>query len=215
MGFNAKATEPKKIPIMEIGTYQAVCYGVVDLGTIDGKYGPVTRADIFWEFPNERVNFMRDGVETNGPRVNKKLYYDVNIHDKKPLGKDLIAWRGKLFTPAEQANFDLFNVIGANCMLSIVHDIKGDKIYANVDRVSKLVKGLEPLKGELEIIKYSFADNGANIPEHFYDWLVKEIKLSYEYRGIPVPDDSYQENPDDTSPDAPEGVDIDGEDIPF
>ena len=60
----------------------------------------------------------------------------VSLKSKKSsLVKDLISWRGRAFTDEELKSFELDNIIGAPCQLSIIHNVKDDKTYANVDAI--------------------------------------------------------------------------------
>ena len=61
----------------------------------------------------------------------------------------LRSWRGREFTSAELFGFELETVIGAPCMLSIVHNVgrKGGT-FANVSGVMKLPKGMTQLAPE-------------------------------------------------------------------
>ena len=51
-----------------------------------------------------------------------------------------MSWRGREFTADELKKFDLQNILGAPCILSVVHNEKGK---AKVESVIKLTKGTE------------------------------------------------------------------------
>jgi len=54
----------------------------------------------------------------------------------------LEAWRGKQFTAEELAGFDLANIAGKGCLVTITHVDREGKKYANVAGVTSLPKGL-------------------------------------------------------------------------
>jgi hypothetical protein len=206
MGLKVKSKSGTKAPLIPEQTAHAICYGVVELGTQATNFGPKEKVVIFWELPDERMDFENDKGETvNAPRVISNQYTAV-IHEKSNLGKLLVSWRGKPFTEEERDNFDLFSILGQNCLLSIIHNTKGEDTYANVDSVVKLMKGMEVRKAENPNMTFSFEDNGKAIPDGLYDWVKEIIKKSDEYRGVPKADE-WQE-PDDTSPDLPEDFDV-------
>jgi hypothetical protein len=65
-------------------------------------------------------------------------FYTNSLHEKAGLRKDLENWRSRAFTPEELGKFDLNQIVGKACMLSIVHNEKGK---AKVQAVSALPKG--------------------------------------------------------------------------
>lgn len=118
------------------GSHIARCVKLTDLGTQEGEYEGVknVRNQILcaWELPNE---LMDDGK----PFLVSKFYTN-SLGVKATLHRHLVSWRGREFTPEELAKFDLQNVLGTPCMLSVVHSEKGK---AKVDAVMKLPKGME------------------------------------------------------------------------
>lgn len=160
------------------GTHLAICNMVVDLGKQKGEYQGVPNVKhkvyVRWELPHERITWTdRDGVEKEGPRVVSKTY-TLSLHENSALRADLVGWRGKNFTPEEEAAFDVSKLLGVPCMLSVIHNERGGKIYANVQSVSGVPKGMEkPSKTECDPILYD-ADN---LPawDHLPEWLQKKI----------------------------------------
>ena len=187
------AEKPKSnVPIFPAGTHHAVCYSIVDLGTQVGDYMGKPKSQwkirIGWEFPEVRIDYEVEGVMKNVPRVYSKEY-TLSLHEKANLTKDLIAWRGRLFTLKEWGGgFDVFNMISENCLVQIVHQMNqlGTKTYAKIASISQLMAGMEPVEPESEIVKFSVvADGITNIPEDkLPDWLVDKIKQSVEYKAV-------------------------------
>ena len=187
------AEKPKSnVPIFPAGTHHAVCYSIVDLGTQVGDYMGRPKSQwkirIGWEFPQVRIDYEVDGKMKNVPRVYSKEY-TLSLHEKANLTKDIIAWRGKLFTLEEwSGGFDVFNMIGENCLIQIVHKANqlGTKTYANVASVAQLMSGMKPVAPESEIVRFSIREDGiTNIPENkLPDWLVDKIKQSVEYKAV-------------------------------
>ncbi len=125
------------------GTYTAICIGLIDIGTRDKEWqGQVKKRNelvVQWELPEERMDV--DGVEK--PMVITKFYTN-SLSENANLRADLRSWRGRDFTPEELAKFDLQNILGKGCLLSIVHKPKKNspgKMRASVEAVMGLAKG--------------------------------------------------------------------------
>lgn len=193
MSLTAKQPEGSSIEPIEIGNHQAVCYSVVDLGTQRNEYfdKQMRQVAITWEIPSLRIELVRDNVKVNLPRAITKTY-TISLHEKANLYKDLVSWRGKVFTPEELEGFNLRNILKVNCLLQIVHNKKGDKTYANVAAVTGLPKGMEVLIPENPTVTYDMTENGYELPQNVPEWIRDIIKKSMEYQAV----HSAQENTD-------------------
>lgn len=121
------------------GTYTAVCVDVVDLGMVESQWGAKHRCRLVWELdeldPDTGAPFM------------VRQDYTFTLSEKANLYRDLVAWRGRAFTPEELRGFDLESIIGKSCMLQVSHNI-GSKggTFANVSAVTALPKKSKPLE---------------------------------------------------------------------
>lgn len=187
------------------GTHLAICNMVVDLGKQRGEYQgtPNVKHKVFvrWEMPHERIAWTdRDGVEKEGPRVISKTY-TLSLHENSALRADLVGWRGRNFSAEEEAAFDVSKLLGVPCMVSVIHNQRGDKNYANVQSVSGVPKGIEkPTKTECDPILYD-SDNIASW-DHLPEWLQKKI------------DEQVTDSPNGSQGAAQQRSDLD-DDIPF
>lgn len=123
------------------GTHVAICYRFIDLGTQivewQGSKKTQRKVLISWELPTE---LMEDGRPFT---ISKR--YTWSMSDKASLRHDLEAWRGKSFTEADfigPNRFDIKNILGKACLLTIVHVTKDGNTYANIKGVSALPKGM-------------------------------------------------------------------------
>jgi len=168
------ATEGSKVyQLAPAGTFQAVCFGAWDIYWHKNNFGTVQRKVVVgWEISET----MSEG-EQAGKRFCVYKQYTLSLNEKANLRKDLESWRGKAFTPDELRGFDITKLVGANCMLSIIHTEKGPKTYVNVTSVARLMKGLTPMKQEnvgitpklVEVLREKAASNSANKPEDIHD----------------------------------------------
>ena len=187
MPIKAEAGQSNTPPV-SVGSHQAVCYGVVAIGTQPSeKYTPRKKVVILWELPHERGDF---GEKKNVPRVISKRYTLSLSSDKATLRKDLENWRGKPFSDAEIGSFEIDRLIGANCLLAVQHESKGIKTYANVTAVMPLTKGMPKANQETprlyfnldEALERALVENApVYFPPEMPEWLVNLAKASEEY----------------------------------
>lgn len=193
MPIIAKDTGGGDFKIPEQGTHLAICNMVVHLGVQPAKnpaYKPKDTIFVRWELPEERMEWKdKEGVEHEGPMVISNFYTN-SLSPKSYLRKDLEGWRAKAFTEEELKGFDVLNILGKPCMLTIVHNESGGKTYANVTSVSALPKSMKAKQAEMKLIKYCADD-----PEQFDDlpeWLQEKI----EKQIIPEQEPDSQANKD-------------------
>lgn len=173
MGIIAKEKggDFKKVPE---GTHVAVCNLVADLGLQPTSFGPKHKVYFRFELPHERTEFERDGQRTEGP-MTIGANFTVSLSKKATLRGYLESWRGRQFTKEELEGFDLLNVLGAPCQVSVIHETaaSGD-VYANIKAIVPLPKGMAKPKAENPLLKYSDDQQGdfGRLPE----WLQTKIK---------------------------------------
>ena len=121
------------------GTHLGRCIKLIDLGTQEGEYqGQATfkrQIIIGWELPSE---LMQNGEYAGQPFTVSK-FYTASLSEKANLRKDLENWRGRAFTDEELRGFDMKNILGKPCMLSIVLNEKNN---ARVGGVMAAPKGM-------------------------------------------------------------------------
>jgi len=169
---------------IEAGTYPAVCSGVVDLGLqktdFNGEQFEKLQVMLMWELPTERIEI--DGEDK--PRQMSKTF-TFSTSDKSTLRKYLKNWRGRDFSAEELKDFDLKNVIGAPCMLTIVDTDKGS---SRIDGVSKAVKGMDIPAATRKIhIDLDDRKTWVLLPE-LADWMKSKINdsVTFQERGLRV-----------------------------
>jgi hypothetical protein len=183
MGLMADDSGKDIEPIPE-GVYQAICYAIYDLGTQTSElYGDAHQCLISWEIPEVRIEYDKDGQHYDLPRAISK-YYTVSLHEKSNLRKALVSWRGRAFTPEELKGFDVQKLLGANCMLQIIHTNKNDKVRAEVASILPLYKGLQRKEAENPLVMFSFSEYDGGIPKNVPSWVMKKIEQSKEWKLI-------------------------------
>ena len=178
---------------LDAGTHLAACNMVVNLGLHPTEYqgqdtGLKTKVYVRWETPNERVEYEIDGVKKEGPMSIGKTY-TLSLNEKASLRKDLEGWRGKSFTEAELAGFDVDTILGTCCQIVVTHrEGKDGKAYANVTGVAGWPKGMARIKAENELVSYA-EDNTAQY-DKLPKWSKEMIERAVQPEEIPDHSDS-------------------------
>jgi hypothetical protein len=178
---------------VEPGTYLAICYGVIDIGTHHSEWQgkPVVRRQCIlqWELPTE--TFEVDGQQK--PMIISR-FYTLSLSEKSNLRPDLEAWRGRPFTQEELDGFDLKNVLGRPCMVSVVKNDKGKTV---VQSVSKVMKGLNVPPQFNKPVLFSLDDYDDNVFTGLPEGFKKLIQESDEFKALfntgrerPTPEES-------------------------
>lgn len=124
------------------GTFPAICFRVVDLGrqktTFSGETKIQHKVMISWEIADAEERM------TDGRPFTVHKQYTYSTHEKSNFRKDLEAWRGVPFKESDfgPGGFDIKNLLGKECMLSIVHDEREGSVYANVKSIAKMPKNM-------------------------------------------------------------------------
>jgi len=140
MAIIAKAGGGNFIPA-PAGTHSSVCVDVVDLGILEVNFGKEHKKQhkirVVWQ--------IEEVMGDNKPYIVQKRY-TLSLHEKASLRKDLESWRGRAFTPEELEGFDVETVIGAPCLLNVIHAVKDGSTYANITSIMRLPKSMQAIK---------------------------------------------------------------------
>ena len=122
------------------GLWPGVCCDVIDLGMVNGFQGKLQhKVRVVWQIEE------RDSKQKRF-RVSER--YTLSLHEKSGLSKMLEAWRGRKFTSEERDGFDLEKLIGVNCQVQTIHNLKDDDVFVNVQAVVPYPKGAVALRVE-------------------------------------------------------------------
>lgn len=187
MGLTATGSNKEFKPVPE-GNHMARCYRVIDLGTQDvefqGEPKLMHKVLIAWELSGEADDGTQLQTDKGDPMTVSKQY-TLSLSKKANLRADLESWRGKAFTDDELKGFDIGQLLGAYCMVTVKHDKKGDKTYTNVASVARWPAALKNSKFEARYGNQLFdVDNpDKQMFEDFPDWLKEKIESCMEWRG--------------------------------
>jgi hypothetical protein len=160
------------------GSHAARCIEFVDLGTQESTFQGQTKSArkvrLKWELPLER---MEDGRPFTVSKT-----YTASLHEKAQLRKDLEGWRGKNFTKAEEAGFDISSILGKTCQLTVLHEERDGKSYATVKGVGPLTKGLTVPPQENPSVFFSLDAFDAEVFMGLGKFAIEKISQSPEYQ---------------------------------
>lgn len=119
------------------GVHQGVCCDIEDLGMVEStwqaKKTTKHKVRVYWQIAEV-------DAESGKPFLVTKRY-TASLHEKSALRKDLQSWRGKPFTDDELRGFDLDMILGVNCLLNVVHNVRDGATYANIEAIMPVPKG--------------------------------------------------------------------------
>lgn len=119
------------------GPTAARCSRLIDLGSQESEFNGERKMQrkllLTWELAEARA----DGTPFTVSRR-----FGLSLHEKSSLRAFLQSWRGRPFTPEELAGFDLRKLLGAPCLLNLMHAERAGKQYANIASITPLPKGM-------------------------------------------------------------------------
>lgn len=166
---------------IEAGTHPAVCYGLVDLGhQFNETYKKSThKCLVMFEILDEQMT-SKEGHEMNR---SMSQTYTMSLNEKSKLCKDLIAWRGQPFTEQELKGFNLRNIVGAPCLLSVIHTEKNGQTYANIASIMKMPKSMmASVIATLDKVVFDLDDEDISGMNLLPEWIQNRIMESDEYK---------------------------------
>jgi hypothetical protein len=185
MGLIAKNEVGEK-GVIPAGTHVARCYGIIDLGTqYSEKFGRwANKIMIQFELP---ADLMDDGR----PSVISKTY-TLSLNDKASLKKDLESWLGRPVTADEKRDgFALGSMLGAACLLSILHGENAEKAYAYIAGVMSIPEGMVVPDAVNPVVLYDIKGGEDGIYAKLPDWVKNLIQQSREFKGDEEPAETH------------------------
>ena len=137
---------PKRDPIPS-GLHVARCVALYELGTIEESWQGQTKSQfkisVGFELPNQLMDFTDDkNVVTRKPAMISQTF-TLSAHEKSTLRKFMESWRGGTYKEGEFEKVDLSRMLGVGCMLNIIHNVKGEDTYANINQVMPVMAGIQ------------------------------------------------------------------------
>jgi hypothetical protein len=165
MSLISKTEGSEGFKLVPEGTHLARCYLMVDVGLQETVYGDKEKVVLGWEIPEQLTDDGR-------PMIIYSTYTN-SMHEKSNLRRDIESWRGRKLNEDESRAFDLRNVLGHPCQLSVVHNENNSRTYANVQAVTGIPKGLPVAEAINDVICFDLdaGDDVSILPE----WLQRKV----------------------------------------
>lgn len=174
------------------GMYLARCYGLIQVGRYT-EYSDFLKKDVIvnkiritWELPELKKEF-KEGEGERPYSISKE--FTMSLNEKGNLRPFLNSWRGRSFTEDELKGFDILAIVGAPCMLNIIHKKSkdGSKTYVEIATITPLMKGTEipPAFNEKQILTYSGWNQ--SLFDSLPDFIKDKMKKSDEYLAMVAP----------------------------
>ncbi len=196
MGLMAKEGGGGEFILPPMGTHPAICAAVIDLGT---QYSELYKKHqhkvlLGWELDCDPPR------EDGAPHMAWKRY-TMSLHQKAGLRQTLEAWRGRNFTTEELLGFNLENIAGKGCLVTLTHVEREGRKYANIAGVSALPKGMSAPAASKPPVLFNLDEPNEAIFSALSDRLQEVIKSSAEWQdrqGVatgeaPPPGDDYSD----------------------
>ena len=194
------------------GMHLARCYRIIDLGTQrsdwKGQVKYARKIMIGWEV-HARDDNGKPVLTRKGELFGAFKNYTLSWAEKSNLRLDLQSWRGKAFNQQETQRFDLKVLVGAWCMLNMIHKPNASgSVYSNVDGVSP-VPAIYKQQGLPEAVNknqlFTLQEPDLEVFETFSDNLKTKIMSSPEWEKLNKKSEPQADMADDDQDD----------DIPF
>lgn len=207
--------QEKTYKLIPEGTYIARIYSVVCLGLHDvewkGEKKTQSKVRITWELPSELIEYEKDGKKVTAPSVIGKEY-TFSMGEKANLRKVVEQVIGTSLRDDEAEGFDIFNLLGMPCMLSVAHKPKKDGTgkYQIINSIASPMRGIAIPEQVNPTVKFDIAEWDQKVFDSLPQFIKDRIMESYEKRKIDRPaskgDEATIEYPTE---------DVNPEDIPF
>ena len=160
------------------GLELAILYSIVDMGSQSTKFGDKRQVELTWELPGQTHVFK----EEEGPQtlvVSKR--FTMSLNKKAGLFKAVKSMLG-----VEPTNkFEIFDLLGNNSLLNLVHEVKGEDTYCNIDSII-LNKSVEEIKQpENPLVGFDLDNYDHGTYTALPEWKQKVIAESKEYKSLP------------------------------
>jgi hypothetical protein len=204
MKTSTKGNDFPPKPIPDVDTYQSRNIIIADLGTQDKEFKGVKKKqrEIWFCFELIGTAAIFNPEKGEQPFVVSQEYSN-SLAEKANLRKMLQSWSGikieEMKSIDAEGNLDIIKAFGGKpCAINVIHVKSKDGIrtFANINTITPPIKALGPVAQSSNPLVVYDMDDAQTL--HNFDKLPKfiqeKIKLSYEFRDIPV-DDEFESTP--------------------
>lgn len=187
MSLIMKRKKVNRVPPVAGGSYASACVGIIDIGEQyekfkDEKQGKYVSKVIFL------FELLGETVEVDGEQKPRWLSLEMtqSLHERSKMYKTLTAWLGRPLTEnelsLEGSGFDLLQMAGKNCLLSVSLAEKDGDQYNKITGVMGVPKGLAVGKPESEILVFDIDNRDEAVFAKLPEWIQQKIEKSTQYQ---------------------------------
>lgn len=192
----SQSTTPDFKPV-EAGTHAAVISAIIDHGTQETTWKGTTKnrhqVRLQFSFPDMPLQ--------DGRCMSISKTYTASLHENSGFRAHLEGIRGRKFTDAELAGFDLGKALGAPCLINVIHEPSEFGPRAKIASVMSLPRSMPKPEFSGPLLAFDLSKPNDDIFEQLPEWQREIIEKSPEWQ-------SYVNGPGDTP-------DQGGEEFPF
>ncbi len=194
----ARASEGRSFTPVPSGSHLARCYRIIDLGTQKTEWAGQVKLlqKVMFQFEVHSEDDEGNPLVTSkGEPMSISKNYTLSLGDKSQLRADLEAWRSKEFTRDELKGFELKNVLGAWCMLTVTRATgKDGKDYTNISGISPVPKAMKASLPEPhnEVGIFSISNPDMEMFDTFSDRIKQRIMDTPEWKSRNTTEDDTQ-----------------------
>lgn len=178
-----KSIMKPRVPVIENGSYLAVCVGVlavgeqyVDRSAFGGRSDYESQLVFVFDFPSE--------IDNEGKP--KQLNKDVNATNAPngSLNKIMKDWNSREYTREQLAEFDFDEQLGKPCQITVLVSESG---FSRITGISAIPKGIPVPTSSTPYISFSVNEWDDAKFEALPEWAKNKIKNSMEYQKVHAP----------------------------
>jgi hypothetical protein len=213
------STRPESsVEIVSEGIHLGLCTTIADIGHQYSEKFEVTQRKLIIGFvlPElPKLTVERDNKRIVLPRGLSRRF-TASLHEKANLRHFLEAWRGRRFTEAEIAGFDVAKLLNQPAQLQVLHAVGAEnKRFANIVNALPVSKGTKvPSTGEVLFFSVGQLQE-PTLPPNLPEWIGRLAMQSREWERLaqrnntaaqartPISESARKEPESDNSDDVP------------
>lgn len=183
--IKAKPGDSTPKELAKKGNQVARCFEMIHIGTVLESYlgeeKLIDKIRLSFELPRD-MRVFKEGDPEKPMVVSKE--YTLSMYKKANLRNDLENWRGQKFSDQEADDFDIVKVLGAACMVNIIHTTsKKGVTYANIGTISSMPDGFECPLLINPLVEFNYDDKfDLDFIKRLPDFIKNKIESSHEYK---------------------------------
>lgn len=204
-----KISNKTEIELPPLGQHVARVYSIIDLGHQNVSWQGEARVKpqmmIFWELPNcPMAGTFKPEVKGKPFSVRRK--YTKSLRKNASFRQDLESWKGSALTETELESFEVKQLLGKVCMVTLVLTEDGDNI--RVDYISPKPKELvcPPAVNPQKFLSLDPQEFDQKVYLSLPEWLREVISTSPEFKEIMAPSGAEPAAPKEEAPGATDDV---------